>query len=122
MLCAQRDRFKDIRAAPDAAVDSDLDAALRYGRTRAQGVEGGGCVVELAAAVVGDDDAVDGVRDGELDVCWVQDCRPWMGVRERVFEKCKGEVEGIFCGPVGIVRLDRCAYLLSAISAFRCFA
>ena len=71
MLCAQRDRFKDIRAASDAAVNGNLDTAPRYGRARAQGVEGGGCVVELAAAVVGDDDAVDGVCDGELDVCWV---------------------------------------------------
>lgn len=81
MLRAQRDRFEGIRAAPDAATDSDLDTTLRCGRARAQGVEGGGCVVELAAAVVGDDDAVDGVRDGELDVCWTQDCGRWDGCR-----------------------------------------
>ena len=42
--------------------------------TGAERVQGGGAVVELAAAVVGDDDAVDGVLDRELDVGRVKDC------------------------------------------------
>ena len=73
MLRAQRKRFEDIRAAPDAPVDRDLDAALGHRRAGPQSVQSGGRVVELAAAVVGDDDAVDGVLDGELDVGGMQD-------------------------------------------------
>ena len=73
MLRAQRDGFENVRTPPDAAVDRDLDAALGDGRAGAERVEGGGGVVELAAAVVGDDDAVDRVLDRELDVGRVQD-------------------------------------------------
>ena len=72
MLRAQRDSFEDIRAPPDPAIDRDLNPSSRDGCADAQGVEGGGGVIELAAAVVGDDDTVDGVFDGELDVCGVQ--------------------------------------------------
>ena len=73
MLRAQRDGLEDVRAPSDAAVDRDLDAAPGDGGAGAEGVEGGGRVVELAPAVVGDDDAVDGVLDRELDVGGVQD-------------------------------------------------
>ena len=74
MLRAQRDGLEDVRAPPDAAVDPDLDAAPGDGRAGPERVQGGGGVVELAAAVVGDDDAVDGVLDRELDVGRVKDC------------------------------------------------
>ena len=63
MLRPQRDSLENVRPPPYAAVDRNLETALL----------GDGRVVELAAAVVGDYDAVDRVRDGELDVGWVQD-------------------------------------------------
>ena len=74
MLRAQRDCLEDVRPPPDAAVNRDLDAApFGDGGAEPERVECGGGVVELAAAVVGDDDAVDTVRDCELDVGGVED-------------------------------------------------
>ena len=86
MLRPQRERLEDVAPAPDAAVDRELDATLGHRRADPQRVEGGGGVVELAAAVVGDDDAVDGVRDGELDVGGVQDWGMGWAVRLSVDE------------------------------------
>src|SRR6476620_6356600 len=53
---AERDRLGDVGAAPDAAVEIDLGASRdRLGYLR-QRVERGWSAVELAAAVVRDDD------------------------------------------------------------------
>ena len=62
---AQRDRRDDVRAAQDAAVDVDLGAVADRRDDRRQLLERGRRPVELAAAVVGDDDRVGaGVDDG----------------------------------------------------------
>lgn len=47
-------------------------------------------MIELAPAMVRDDDAVDRVLDGELDVCRVQDCR-----RRSLENLEKDKIEGI---------------------------
>ena len=55
---AGRDRGDDVRAGEDAAVEVDLGAAPHRSRTAGSTSSGVGCAVELAAAVVGDDDRV----------------------------------------------------------------
>ncbi len=52
----------------DAAVDVDGDLALGDSDDLGEGVEGREGAVELAAAVVGDDDAGDAVLEGEEGV------------------------------------------------------
>src|SRR5690606_1110603 len=50
-------RLEDIRAAPDAAVQHDLHAAA-HGRYTRQYAQGRGRAVQLAATVIGHDDAI----------------------------------------------------------------
>lgn len=49
---------------PDPAVDVHGHLPFRDGDDLAEGVEGGDGAVELAAAVVGDDETIEAVLDG----------------------------------------------------------
>ena len=60
---APRDRLDDIRAAADSAVDQDRDSVLDGGDDRRQSLQCARRTVELPAAVIGDDQAVDARRD-----------------------------------------------------------
>ena len=62
---AQRQRDRDVDAAADAAVDQDRGPAVDRVDHLRQGVAAGQGAVELAAAVVGDDDPGDAVLDRE---------------------------------------------------------
>ena len=64
----ERERLGDVGAAPDAAVEVDLGAACDRVDHLRQRVERGGSAVELAAAVVRDDDRRRAVLDRELGV------------------------------------------------------
>lgn len=57
--------LEDVGAVPDAPVDVDGDLAVDGGDHLGQGVESGQGAVELAASVVGHDDPVDAVVDGQ---------------------------------------------------------
>lgn len=65
---AERERLEDVGPAPDARIEVDRDPAGGGGDDLGQGVERGRDRVELAAAVVRDDDAVDAVREGQVRV------------------------------------------------------
>lgn len=67
-LRTQRQRLEDVGPVPDPAVHVHGDPPLGRGHDLGQGVEGGQGAVELPAAVVGDDDAVDAVLEGEVRV------------------------------------------------------
>ena len=54
---AERERLRDVRAPPDAAVEVDLRTAADGLDDLGQRVQGRGDAVELPPAVVGDDDA-----------------------------------------------------------------
>ena len=56
---AEGERLEDVGAGADAAVEEDRELLGDRGGDRRQGVERGDRAVDLAAAVVGDDDAVD---------------------------------------------------------------
>src|SRR5690606_9314370 len=59
----ERHGLQHVRAAADAAVHEDLHAPTCRLDDRRQDVDGGRHAIELAAAVVGDDNAVDAVFD-----------------------------------------------------------
>src|SRR5207248_7872172 len=63
-----RERLGDVGAAAEAAVDQDEDLALHRVHNLGQHVDGGAAAVFAAPAVVGDDEAVDAVRDAEFRV------------------------------------------------------
>lgn len=70
---AEAEGFEDVRRATDAAVDVDLDFVLpaalaQGGHDLGEDFDARAGGVELAAAVVGEDDAGDAVLDGEEDV------------------------------------------------------
>ena len=70
---AERHRLDHVAAAPDAAVDQHRDAAFdRLGHGR-QSADRGDRAVQLAAAVVGDDHAVDAVIDRGARLVRMQD-------------------------------------------------
>ena len=72
-VCAEGKRFDDVCAAADAAVEDDFGPAADGVDDGGQGVDRGGCLVELAAAVVGDDDGADAHVDGADGVVGVED-------------------------------------------------
>lgn len=57
-FCAQSPCFEDVLTAADAAVHPDFDVAADCADDVGQGFDGGYGVVELAAAVVGNDQCV----------------------------------------------------------------
>src|SRR5436309_651394 len=57
------DRFHDIAAAAEAAIDHDFGAALHRIDDLRQHVHGAAAVIELAAAVIGDVDPLDPVLE-----------------------------------------------------------
>ena len=65
---AERERDRDVDAAADAAVDEDRGPAVDRLDDLRQRVGGGEGAVELAAAVVGDDDPGGAVLDRQLGV------------------------------------------------------
>ena len=72
-LGAQAERLDDVGAAADAAVDEDVDlgveaALAQDGHGLGEDLDAGARKVELAAAVVGEDDAADAGVGGAQDV------------------------------------------------------
>src|SRR5207249_10013250 len=65
---AERERLQDVRPAPDAAIDQDLDPTRDLVEHLGQGVEAGLRPVELAPAMVRDDDGGDTVLDRKMRV------------------------------------------------------
>ena len=70
--CAERDRLERVGAAVDTAVEEHRDPVADRLDDRRQRVERRDRAVDLAAAVVGDDDAVDPVLDGRPRVVGVE--------------------------------------------------
>lgn len=64
----ESERLEDIRAAADSTIDCQGNTAAGDLRAQSQRVQGCWDTIELAPAVVGDDDAVDAVVDCEFDV------------------------------------------------------
>jgi hypothetical protein len=62
---AERERDRNVGTAPDTAVHQDLDAVADRVRHLGKGIERGDRAVELAAAVVRDDDGFATVLRGE---------------------------------------------------------
>ena len=60
---AEGERRDDVGASPNAAVEVDLGAAFDSLDDRLEGVDGRGHAVELATAVIGDDDRGRAVLD-----------------------------------------------------------
>jgi hypothetical protein len=72
-LGAERHRLGDVAAAAHPAVDEDGELAARRVDDRGQALERARCALELAAAVVADDDAVGAVRHCGARVGRVED-------------------------------------------------
>ena len=69
----EREGGERVGARANAAVEQHGDAALHALRHRHEGIERGRRTVDLPPSVVGDDDAVNAVSDGELRVIRVLD-------------------------------------------------
>lgn len=70
---AESEGLEDVGAVADTAVDMNGDFAVDGGHDFRKGVKRGQGAVELAAAVVRDDDAVDAVVDGQYGVFGCRD-------------------------------------------------
>src|SRR5439155_21721414 len=64
----ERNRLDDVAAPADAAVQENFGLVPAVVHDLGQHLDGGRRIVKLAAAVVGDDEAVDAVIEGDLDV------------------------------------------------------
>ena len=72
-MCSQREGDQDVRAAPNSAVKQHRYPPLDCGDDARQRIQRADRPVELASAVVADDDTVGSVFDGELRVIRVLD-------------------------------------------------
>jgi hypothetical protein len=72
-LGAERERAHHVEAAANSAVDHDGRARTDRRDDRGQHIDRGGRAVEMAAAMIGHDDAVGAQRDGALGVGGMQD-------------------------------------------------
>src|SRR6266851_5478089 len=70
---AERERLEHVLARADAAVEQHLDAAAHRADYFRQRADRRCSAVELAAAMVGDDDRVGAARSGDLRVLGVED-------------------------------------------------
>ena len=71
---SQSQRLENVSATANSSIDGNADAALGDGGNFTENIESRGDGVELSAAVVGDDDAVESVLDGELGILNSVDC------------------------------------------------
>lgn len=65
---AQRQRLRNVRSGPDAGVEEDVELVAHGVDDTGEDAEGADAAVDLAAAVVADDDAVDAVGDAGLGI------------------------------------------------------
>lgn len=74
MLSSQCKSLEDVRASTDASVHCDRYSTSGNTRAFSEAVQSGRNAIELSTSMVGYQDSVHPVLDGEQYVCWIQNC------------------------------------------------